>query len=122
MSQINQNVQYRGLEYLHIYLWLLKDICWVTDWKILGTFMIIPTIGFAILITYLQRNRRGEVVHNFAVLSWISANSTWMIGEFFYNDTTRPIAIIFFCIGLLLLTSYYVALGLEHYLGISIIN
>jgi hypothetical protein len=30
-----------------------------------------------------------------------------MIGEFFFNDTTRPYALIFFVIGLLFISSYY---------------
>jgi hypothetical protein len=30
-----------------------------------------------------------------------------MIGEFFYNDTTRPFAAVFFIAGLLIITGYY---------------
>ena len=38
------------------------------------------------------------------------ANSTWMIGEFFYDDGTRPIAIIFFVAGILTALWYYLVL------------
>ena len=46
-------------------------------------------------------------LHNLAVLLWITANSIWMIGEFYFNDGTRPVAGVFFAAGILLLTGYY---------------
>lgn len=98
---------YRRWENLHIYLWLFKDLCWVRDWQTLGFVMIVPTIGFAGWIVWISRRDRTELIHNFAVLCWIIANSVWMIGEFFYNDGTRPIAIVFFLTGILSLTTYY---------------
>jgi hypothetical protein len=35
------------------------------------------------------------------------ANTTWMIGEFYFDDSLRPVATIFFIIGLLVLIVYY---------------
>jgi hypothetical protein len=52
-------------------------------WKPLGIFMIAPTLLFAIYITYLNRSDKAELAHNLAVCFWISANSVWMIGEFY---------------------------------------
>ena len=34
-------------------------------------------------------------------------NSVWMIGEFYFDDTTRPYALFFFVLGLLTLASHY---------------
>lgn len=69
--------------------------------------MILPTISVAIHITWLHRKSMSELFHNLAVVLWISANSVWMIGEFFFNDTLRPIATVFFIIGLILVAAYY---------------
>jgi hypothetical protein len=98
----------RNFENFHILLWLLKDLCWVILWKPLGIFMIVPTLIFAIYITYLNRKDKAELAHNLAVCFWICANSVWMIGEFYYDDSTRPYAIIFFLAGLAMMLLYYV--------------
>jgi hypothetical protein len=97
----------RQYENLHIFLWLIKDTCWIMDWKPAGLFMIIPTIFVAIHITWLRRAIRSDLFHNLAVCLWISGNSIWMLGEFYYNDETRPIAVIFFIAGLLSVLYYY---------------
>ena len=53
----------------------------------------------------------SELMHNLAVVFWITANCTWMIGEFYKWDEgvygLRHIALIPFSIGLLLLAAYY---------------
>lgn len=100
-------LDFRKIENLHILLWLLKDICWVADLKWLGTFMILPTISVAIWLTWKMRQSYSELMHNLAVIAWILANSTWMIGEFFLDDGTRPAALIFFGLGLVLLFVFY---------------
>lgn len=69
--------------------------------------MILPTISVALHITWLHRKSKAELFHNLAVVFWICANSVWMIGEFFFNDTLRPIATVFFILGLLMVASYY---------------
>lgn len=97
----------REYENLHIFLWLLKDTCWVMIWEVAGLIMIIPTIGVAIHITWLRRNIRSDLFHNLAVCLWISGNSIWMIGEFFYDDGLRTPAVIFFASGLLFVLYYY---------------
>ncbi|MNU45700.1 hypothetical protein D3C71_345480 [compost metagenome] len=98
---------FRKIENLHILLWLLKDICWVADLKWMGTFMIFPTISVAIWLTWKMRKSYSELMHNLAVIAWILANSVWMIGEFFFDDGTRPIALLFFGLGLVLLFVFY---------------
>lgn len=100
-------LDFRKIENLHILLWLLKDICWVADLKWLGTFMILPTISVAIWLTWKMRKSHSELMHNLAVIAWILANSTWMIGEFFFDDGRRPLALAFFGLGLVLLFVFY---------------
>ncbi|HRH38853.1 MAG TPA: hypothetical protein PK760_10935, partial [Flavobacteriales bacterium] len=97
----------RAGENLHIVFWLMKDLCWVSDFKLLGMIMIVPTLAMAIWIAWRSREDIGELLHSLAVVFWIMANGTWMTGEFFYNDGTRPIAIGFFIAGLLTLLPYY---------------
>lgn len=80
------------------------------DFQKLGVFMILPTVLVAFFITYRTRNIKTELFHNIAVCCWVSANSVWMIGEFFYDDTTRPYATAFFLTGVLVMTYYYLFL------------
>jgi hypothetical protein len=100
----------RKFENLHIVLWLLKDTCWVMLWKPLGMFMIVPTLSLAFYITWLMRSERAELFHNLAVCSWITANSVWMTGEFFYGDSWRSAASVFFFTGFFFVTWYYASL------------
>jgi hypothetical protein len=100
----------RKLENLHIFLWLLKDTCWVMDYHLMGVLMIFPTLILAFFITWKFRKYTAELFHNLAVCFWISANSTWMIGEFYYDDTFRPYASFFFFSGLLIVSFYYLFL------------
>jgi hypothetical protein len=97
----------RANENFHIVLWLLKDLCWVMDLKVAGLVMIVPTIAMAVYIAWRLRHEAGEFVHSLAVVCWIVANSIWMIGEFFYDDGTRPLTTVFFAAGLLLVLCYY---------------
>lgn len=91
----------RKFENMHIVFWLLKDACWVTDFKVGGVVMIAPTLGLALYLTWRLRADRTERLNNAAVSAWICANSIWMTGEFFFNDSLRPYAIIFFVAGFL---------------------
>jgi hypothetical protein len=100
-------LDFRKIENLHILLWLIKDLCWVADWKWMGTFMIAPTLGVAFWLTYKMRKSLTELMNNLAVICWICANATWMIGEFFFKDGTRSYAVIIFGVGLSLLAVYY---------------
>ena len=100
----------REYENLHILLWLLKDTCWVLLWETGGIIMIIPTIAVAFHITWLSRHEASELFHNLAVVFWICANSVWMIGEFYFDDTLRPVSTAFFIAGLFAILFYYAVL------------
>ncbi|MFM7177413.1 MAG: hypothetical protein ACKOKB_02750 [Bacteroidota bacterium] len=105
----------RQYENLHIFLWLIKDTCWIMDWKPAGLFMILPTIFVAIHITWIRKGIRSDLFHNLAVCLWISGNSIWMLGEFFYDDGTRTIAVLFFAAGLISVLYYYLIEVLQQW-------
>lgn len=103
--------RYRKIENLHIVFWLIKDLAWAMLWKPLGLFMIIPTVGAALLITWQTREIKSELLHNIAVIFWILANAYWMVTEFFSkNDNLRYYAIIPFSLGILVIAYYYISL------------
>lgn len=97
----------RQVENLHIAFWLLKDLGWVQEIHVLGLIMVVPTLSVAIWLTWQLRHERAELAHNLAVCCWIIANAIWMVGEFFYHDSTRGYATIFFAIGIAALGVYY---------------
>ena len=114
-NQYNIPLKYRKMENLHIVFWLFKDVAWCLGLKWLGTVMIIPTLIISIVIAYRTRQYVSELCHNLAITVWISANSYWMVSEFFGFDhhiiwgtyTFKHLAIIPFTIGILILGYYY---------------
>ena len=120
MNQPNEAVysipaRFRKMENMHIVFWLLKDISWCMVWKTLGIAMVIPTLTIAILIAWRTRRLKSELAHNLAIAFWISANSLWMIAEFFQFDemvmwkelTGKHLALIPFIMGAMILLYYY---------------
>ena len=101
----------RKYENLHIAFWLVKDACWCLLFKPLGMLMIIPTLYVAIDLTWRSRNTQTDFFHNVAVTLWICANAIWMTGEFFFNDKLRPVAMVFFVLGLTVIGYYYLFLA-----------
>lgn len=107
--------RYRKMENYHIIFWLFKDIGWCMGWKMLGIGMIFPTLILSIVISWRTRQLTSELAHNLAVTFWISANSYWMISEFFGFDevivwqgiTGKHLAMIPFSVGVLILAWYY---------------
>lgn len=97
----------RSIENLHIMFWLIKDYGWVQDIHFLGVLMVIPTLSIAIWLAWKLRTDRSELAHNLAICCWIIANSIWMAGEFFLEDGTRPLATVFFSLGILALLVHY---------------
>lgn len=108
--------RYRRLENLHIVFWLFKDLSWCMIWKTLGIAMVIPTLSVAVFIAYRTREIKAELAHNLAVIFWITANSYWMIAEFYGFDENpvgagfegKHIAMIPFIMGVLILSYYYI--------------
>jgi hypothetical protein len=108
--------KYRRMENMHIVFWLFKDISWCMIWKTLGIMMVVPTLTIAIIIAWRTRQFKSELAHNLAIVFWISANSLWMISEFFNFDTMviwqqytgKHLALIPFFTGALILLYYYI--------------
>jgi hypothetical protein len=109
-------LKYRKMENLHIVFWLFKDVAWCMIWKPLGIVMIFPTLIISIVIAWRTRQMVSELCHNLAISFWISANSYWMISEFFGFDTKplispdwnfKHLALIPFALGLISLIFYY---------------
>jgi hypothetical protein len=71
----------RRLENAHLPLWLLKDTCWMMQWKVAGMIMIVPTIAVAVWMIYHTRSTHDKWV-NIATTCWILGNSFWMGVEF----------------------------------------
>ena len=89
---------------VHVLLWLIKDTCWMLEWRVFGCLMIAPTIAVAI---YLAVRSAGEQVFwiNLAICFWITANAYWMVCEFvdrveIKNYAGFPFAIGFLCVAI----------------------
>ena len=99
----------RHYENLHIPLWLLKDTCWMLQWKIMGITMIIPTLFVAIIISYKSwKEKDDEYWTNLAITFWITANSYWMICEFGAREELKIYAAIPFVGGMLCVIWFYI--------------
>lgn len=107
--QTTEAKRFRFFENLHVLFWLIKDMCWCMLYKPLALAMIFPTLTLAIYFTIKFRKDDMELAHNIAVCAWITANSIWMIGEFYYEDGLRFYAASSFGIGLMVLIIYYLA-------------
>ena len=109
-------VKFRRMENLHIAFWLVKDVSWCLIWKELGITMILPTLSVAIWFTWRNRKIVSELCHNLAIVFWITANSYWMISEFYGFDEVqvwrqfegKHVSLIPFVLGILVLVYYYV--------------
>lgn len=107
--------RYRRMENLHIVFWLFKDLAWCLVWKPLGIIMIFPTLIISIIIAWNTRHIKAELAHNLAISFWITANSYWMISEFFEFDTLpllwgyplKYLALLPFLTGIAILGWYY---------------
>ena len=96
----------KRFENLHIFFWLIKDTCWMLEYKLIGALMIIPTIAVAIYIV-MKTRRTPEVFINLAVFCWISANSFWMLMEFFNHNLYKNYSLLPFGLGFFFVALYY---------------
>jgi hypothetical protein len=96
----------RKYENIHIPLWLLKDTCWMMEWKTIGVIMIVPTIFVAALLAWRTR-KDEEFFVNLAILCWIMANAFWMCCEFFDYLQYKDFAGIGFIAGAISISAFY---------------
>lgn len=98
----------RKIENFHILLWLLKDLSWMMTWRAFGIFMIFPTMGFALYITWRRRYNKSELFYNLAIICWICANSLWMVAEFFgFEEHFKIYSLVLFVLGIVIICSYH---------------
>jgi hypothetical protein len=100
--------QLRVTENFHILLWLVKDTCWLLGFTLMGTVMILPTLSLAYYLVFTTRNHTLLFWPNAAVACWITANSIWMLGEFF-DFNHKPFALVLFLLGIACMMAYAVA-------------
>lgn len=96
----------RKSENLHILFWLIKDTCWMMEWKLVGSVMIIPTVFIALYLV-LKTTKENEFFINLAILCWISANSYWMGCEFLEHLELKNYAAIPFIFGFISTGIFY---------------
>ncbi|MBL7883891.1 MAG: hypothetical protein JNL69_07460 [Bacteroidia bacterium] len=105
----------RQFENAHIALWLLKDTCWMMQWRVMGILMILPTVYVAVLITHKCWNlQRMEFWINLSICMWIMANSYWMCCEFFNAEHYKNYAGIPFVLGMIFVIIFYRKRWLLH--------
>jgi hypothetical protein len=120
-------IGHRKTENLHIVFWLMKDLSWCLMWRGFGVFMIVPTLGTALYITWRARREPADLAHNLAVVFWISANAWWMLAEFFGFDETplvagvdgRHLAVLPFLCGAVVLALHYARAAAAHWRSAS---
>ncbi|GCD79129.1 hypothetical protein [Schleiferia thermophila] len=96
----------KSLDTLHIPVWLAKDIAWILVYKPLGVAMILPAVFIAVYICIKTISEKLLFFQNLAILFWISANSTWMAGEFFDFSYKGP-AMVLFLLGVISIARHY---------------
>ncbi len=108
MNKRESKYSLRHFENLHIPLWLLKDTCWMMEWRVLGIIMIVPTVSVALYLTFKSRFSKDFYI-NLAVSFWIAANSYWMCCEFFGHEELKYYAGIPFVLGMISTGWFYIS-------------
>lgn len=83
----------KGLHYVHLYVWILKDLAWMQGLyytgNILGIFAVLLSLG--ITIRSFLRKAYDELFISIALLMWVAANMWWMSGDL--HDLKNPNAV-----------------------------
>jgi hypothetical protein len=69
--------------------------------------MIVPTLLLSLYLSWRCRKNMGDFLPNAAVTFWITANSIWMLDEF-YSLGIRLICLLFFGAGTLVITFWLI--------------
>jgi hypothetical protein len=95
-------------EGLHVFCWLIKDSCWMLEFKLLGTVMIVPTVLLALYFLVAGWGTPDIYLHG-AIFCWITANSFWMLMEFFNHEQLKHFSGIPFFLGIASIVGYFFA-------------
>jgi hypothetical protein len=93
------------LENFHVLLWLIKDACWMLNFRIMGTVMVVPTLSFAFYFVLKSKHDFFQKISSLAVFSWILANAWWMLSEFYF-EPLKHWALLPFSMGISLMCYY----------------
>lgn len=91
------------VDFFHFSFWLLKDIFWLLKWKLLATFMVIPTF---ILTIYIITKSKKIISTTSIFSSWVMMNIFWMLHELY--GIPLSFSFIFIFSGLIFLTMFIV--------------
>lgn len=97
------------LENFHVLLWLIKDACWMLNFKTMGLLMVVPTLSFAFYFVLKSSKDLFQRISSMAVFCWITANAWWMVSEFYFEDL-KQFALLPFSVGLGLMIYYVYAI------------
>ena len=107
-------MELKKLENAHLPLWLLKDTCWMLQWKTAGIIMIFPTLAVAIWMIYHTRKRNDKWI-NIATTFWIIGNSFWMSVEFFnVENCLKMYTLIPFILGFIAVIIFYYKESIDY--------
>lgn len=96
----------RHYENIHIPLWLIKDTCWMLEWKTPGIIMVFPTM-FVALFLAVKTIKEDEFWINLAICFWIIANAYWMCCEFLGHGELKNYAGFPFLAGIISVSWFY---------------
>jgi hypothetical protein len=96
------------LETVHIPLWLIKDVCWLMTYRVLGVIVAVPTIVVAVVMAIITRKDKEKFLPNVSIAFWILANANWMFAEFFEIENIRFYSLFPFLLGILVFIAFLV--------------
>lgn len=88
------------LDTINSFSWFFMDAAWMLQVREISIAMILPTMLSAVFLCYIEKRKISGLI-NFAILSWICMNVSWMFSELFQNSIHLILAKIFFCVGII---------------------
>src|SRR5580692_11438871 len=97
----------RVVENVPLILNLLKDSSWCYAWVWVGTIAVVPILSYQIYEIWKCRKDVHQTVRSVVAGLVLSANATWMFGDFYFGqDHLRNVARWVFSIGLVIGVAY----------------
>lgn len=85
-SRFSYFTTFRQYELFHIFCWLLKDLCWNANIKVLWSIFVLPTFFISFDFIWLCSHNKKmtiDMCHYISQFIWVSANIIWAYGELF---------------------------------------
>lgn len=87
-----------ALDTINSLAWFLMDAAWMLQIKQVAVAMIVPTLLSGLFLCYIEK-RKNVTYINFAIVSWIVMNASWMFSEDFYEEEFMLAAKMSFILG-----------------------